>query len=112
AIFYTNVSAGAGDIDVVDITAGGAKVTLANNTWVSYSPKGNTVIYNDNWGSGGFGSEGVADIRLVDATNTNPHLIAIQAENNFYITPDRTKVIYATGDPSAGANGLYSATFP
>jgi hypothetical protein len=113
AIFYTNVSAGAGDIETIDITAAGAKATIqANNTWVSYSPKGSLVIYNDNWGTGGNGSEGVADIRLVDAGSGTRNYIAIQAENNFYISPDKTKVIFSTNDPSFAKGGLYTATFP
>jgi hypothetical protein len=113
AIFYTNVSAGAGDVNTIDITAAGAKATIqANNTWVSYSPKGSLVIYNDNWGSGGNGSEGVADLRIVDAGSGARNYIAIQAENNFYISPDKTKVIFSTNDPSFTKGGLYTATFP
>lgn len=119
AIYYANVSASGnalvGDLTVLDLGAAGAKgVKIAGSVWVSYGPKGKTVAYNDNWLSGGAGTEGTADLKVVDAANptSSVKLIAPQAENNFYITGDKTKIIFATNDPSFSKPGLYAATIP
>ena len=114
AVFYTSVATGTGNLTVKDVSVATDKgKQLTSAVWTGYSPKGSMLTYNDNWQTGGTGVNGTADIRLIDVSSpaTNK-LVAAQADDNFYLSNDKTKIVFVTSDPSFIKSGAYVANVP
>jgi hypothetical protein len=111
AMVVESVGSGTGDLHTFEFSTSADK-RLSTGVWLAFSPKGHVVAYNDNWNSGGNGNEGVADLRIGDATGGATTLIATQAENNFYLTLDFAKIVFASSDPSIGKHGVYLYAVP
>ncbi len=110
ALYYVAVSAGTGDMMVVDPTkAVTTAEKLAPGVWVSYSPKGSVVVYNDGYIAGS--GDGQANLRIIDAKSKAKNLVAVQAEADFYMNHAKTKIIYSSQDVSVKP-GLYVADVP
>ena len=112
-LFYSGVAAGIGNLQWVDKAAPAAPKTIAPGVWVSYSPKGTQVVYNDAYSPGAGSESGTADLKLIlDAKAGGPKLIATQADADFYMTTARDKIVYSTADASVKKPGLYSVAVP
>ena len=112
AIFYTmcvNVQAVGGLIGKVNTvaTSGGAPVQNGKNVWVSYAGKGSTLVYDDNFKSAKYHGRG--DLFSVDSAKMGAMstTYAPQAEADFYLTTDKSKVAFAVNGVAAA--GLYVA---
>ena len=111
AVFYQNVTKdGVGDMMVRPV-AGGTSTKLATGVWLSYSPVATKIAYNDNWNAGS-GAPGTADIHVVDIATKAPKLVAYQADNSFYLSNKKDKIIFVTTDPSVDKSGAYAASIP
>ena len=86
--------------------------TIATNSWVAYSPKGSTIVYNDNYNDTGDFSGGSSDLHIVDAKTGGPKLMAVQAGSDFYLTTARDKVCFASIDSSLPKSGVYCIAVP
>lgn len=112
-LFYTNVATGVGDFKSVDL-AGGTASTISTNVWVSYNtPKPKGAIFNDNWKAGAMGTNGRADIKVIDDTSTTdaPTTIVTKAEADFYLSKDHSKLVYAYF-ATVGKEGVYVTPLP
>ena len=109
---YSPAVGATGTLLAIDPAAPTPPKTIATNSWVAYSPKGSTIVYNDTYNDTGDTSGGSSDIHIVDAKTGGPKLIAVQAGSDFYLTTARDKVCFASVDPSLPKQGVYCTTLP
>src|SRR5207249_1821515 len=118
-IYYAptmNVTISGGGVALIGPTTtipvtGGMPTVHAKNVWNSYATaKPTGIVYNDNWKKSA--PNGRADLRAIpDTSGTPATLIATQAEADFFLSHDKTKVVYAWLS-SLGMEGVYVATLP
>jgi hypothetical protein len=111
------VQGGIGQLDVWDIA--GAKtiaVSKGATCWDSNTLTGSTLLYNDNiQTSGSSATVAVADIKTVDvsAATLSPTVIQAEADYNYYLSADKTVLIYSiTYACDTTAAGIYAYTLP
>ena len=115
-IYLANLdtSTGAAQLFVWDI-ARGRPIALTDLTAGSANSLfGSTVLYNDNYNFSAGGPNGVADLKTVDVSDKTltPKTIQLGADGVYYLTPDRSRVIYTmTGASDPSANGIYVHRF-
>jgi hypothetical protein len=118
-LFFCNISTSGsgyvGDFDAEKLMAGATKTTVApTNVWQANSVSGAKVLYNDHYIGGG-PVYGYADIEAVDlsATPLAPTTVVSHADANYFLTADKTKLIYSFSScPNAGAAGIYVIAAP
>jgi hypothetical protein len=111
-LFYKNVAMGVGDFLSAPASGGGNPTTHGSKVWVSYhGAKPTQVVFNPNWKSVA-NSNGRADVSVVDTAGSDPPtVICVAAEADFFLSHDRTKVVYgALAQP--GKEGIYAAALP
>jgi hypothetical protein len=105
---YTSVGTGS---EFAYPVAGPKAVTIStNNLWDSNYLTGTKLLYNDNFVLLGAGPNGTADISTVDvaATPLAPMSIIKSADSSYWLTTDRTKMVFsliAAGDTKT--NGIW-----
>jgi hypothetical protein len=112
-IYGTNVdtSVGTMQLDVWDIAARKAIAVSAGATALSANAVARAgVLYNDAYDPSLGGPNGVADLKTVDVSSKTLAPLTIQAgaDITYYLTPDRSHVIYTRTDTcNASEQGIY-----
>jgi hypothetical protein len=110
AVFDDNVSGGVGTLYVQPTSGSGNPVAIGQNSWIDDEPKASFVVFNVNCGNcTTMYVPGTADIQYLDlAQGMTPTTLVTQADYNFYLTLDKTKLVYSwhptTSGPDAGAS--------
>ncbi|HEY8090382.1 MAG TPA: hypothetical protein VIF09_21120 [Polyangiaceae bacterium] len=111
-LFYTNIKSGAGDFNAAAVS-GGAPTKLGSNAWINASTTGTKALFNDNHVGGQQGAPGTADIEAVDTAATGaPKLMVTQADDLFYLTSARNKVVFSWSQVASSQAGLYATPVP
>jgi hypothetical protein len=109
------VQGSVGQLAVWDVaTSTPTNITSMPNVWDSNALTGSVVLYNDNFFTSGAATEGIADLKTVDVSVSPlaPKLIQVGADMNYYLTSDKTKVVYTlTLACDTKAAGIYDYTF-
>ncbi len=97
AVFDDSVSGGVGTLYAQATNGTGSPVELAPNSWIDDEPTGSLVFFNANCSScTTMYVPGQADIEYVDlSTGTTAKTIVTQADYNFYLTKDKSKLVYS-----------------
>jgi hypothetical protein len=116
ALFFCNVGSGVGDFDAVKLMAGATVTTVAKaSVWDEAALSAAKVSYNNNWTQPASNKVfGYADIQAQDlSTTAAATTIVSHADANYYLTADRTKLIYSfSACPSSGTPGIYVISAP
>jgi hypothetical protein len=117
-LFFCNIgtsgSGYVGDFDAEKLTAGAKVSTIAAaNVWQENAVSAAKVLYNNNYVGGG-SVFGYADIQAQDLSGTTPAtLVVSHADANYYLTPDKTKLVYSFSScPNLGTAGIYAIAAP
>ncbi len=97
--------------------ATGVPTKVADNVWITWALGGSKITYGDNSANIDGAANFRTDIRTLDlaAAGAVAKLIVNQADANYYVTPDKTKIVYAyEADPASASplNGLWVAPVP
>jgi hypothetical protein len=105
-VFDDNVSGGVGTLYIQPTGGAPNPVVLGQQSWIDDEPKGSLVVFNVNCGNcTTMYVPGTADIQYVDlATSMTPTTLVTQADYNFYITRDKTKLVYSWHPTSVAAD--------
>ncbi len=98
---------------LVAISVGGGTVsTFTPRVWVVMSGAGHKVLFNDNFQT--IMNHQLADLKVGDASaGGNGTLIATNAEVDFFMSTDRSKVVFSVQrETDTSKNGVYAATVP
>ncbi len=115
-IYVTNVdtNTGIGQLNLWNIAE--RKAVTVSAAGVSCNAlHGSTIVYNDNFDPTAGGPGGVADLKIVEGRSSaplEPTTLRLAADPIYYLTPDRSRVIYtvtAASDP--GQDGVYVHRF-
>jgi hypothetical protein len=113
-LFFCNVNGPVGDFDAEKLMTGATKTTVgAATVWQENAVSGAKVLYNNNYVSGGK-VFGYADIQAQDlSTTAAPTTVVSHADANYYLTADKTKLIYSfSACTNLGAAGIYVIPAP
>jgi hypothetical protein len=103
-----------GDFDALSLVGPATVTRIASNNWQAYATSGSKVVYNDTYdpGPSGLGTP-TADIHVEDlSTAGGPTTLVSQAAANFYITSDRTTVVYSWNECADDTAGVYALEVP
>jgi hypothetical protein len=105
AVFDDNALGYVGTLTVAPTTGTGTPVALGTKSWIDSEPTGSLVIFNVNCGNcSTMYVPGTADIQYVDLSKgMTPTTIVTQADYYYYLTKDKTKVVYTWHPTSPGA---------
>jgi hypothetical protein len=109
AMFDENVGGYVGTLVAQPTSGSGTLVQLGTNSWIDSEPTGSLVVFNANCANcSTLYLPGQADIEYVDLSKgTTPTLLVTQADYNFYLTKDKSKLVYSwhptATDADAGA---------
>jgi hypothetical protein len=117
AVFDDAVSGGVGTLYVAPTDGSGNPVAVGQNSWIDDEPKGSLVVFNVNCGNcTTMYVPGTADIQYLDLAKTmTPSTLVTQADYNFYLTKDKTKLVYSwhpTGTMGASKAGVWVWPLP
>ena len=108
AVFDENVTGGARATSTSSPRRGSGSPIAArgSQSWIDDEPNGSLVIFNVNCGNcTTMYVPGQADIQYVDLSKgMTPTTLVTQADYNFYLTKDKTKLVYSW-HPTSGASG-------
>jgi hypothetical protein len=109
AVFDQAASGYVGTLTVAPTSGTGTPTTIASQSWIDFEPTGSLVVFNANCGNCSTQYVvGTADLEYVDLSKgTTPTTIATQADYNFYVTKDKSKIVY-TWHPASQASGMGS----
>ena len=109
ALFYTAIKQGAGTLNALAVTGGGAPTVLGTAVWEDFATSGAKVIYNDNYNR----TTGSADLRSVDTSTTaTPALVVTQADGNFFLNTAKSTLIYTWSYQTGASAGLWTLPAP
>jgi hypothetical protein len=107
-----------GHLNVVALGPGTPPMALANGAWQDAAGPGSKVVFNQNWAAPANLGFGTADLSEVDLSAAVPtaHPLVLRADANFFLTADRSTIVYsystgASGQPTA-ASGLWAMPVP
>jgi hypothetical protein len=114
AIFYTTVNMnGTGNLMSLALPPAAAAKTVTTTGWVSYATKAAKVVYSDNWSNVTGSLQGYADIHSVDLAGTAaPTTLVTSADSNFFVTTDKSTIVYSWHACPGAAEGIYSIPAP
>jgi hypothetical protein len=118
-LFFPNVvmSGSAGYVGAYDTftlppPVGTMPTTIAQNVWEEFATTGSKTLYNDNYASNA-GFAGAADIESVDLSATaTPTTIVSQADANFFLTADKSTIVYSWSACPGAKDGIYTLAAP
>lgn len=113
ALFFTGINSNAtGSYMSLGLPPSGAAKAITMTGWVGYATSAAKVVYSDNWSMAG-AFEGHADIHAVDLSGTAaPTTLVSAADASFYVTADKSKVVYSWHGCPGAAEGIYSIAAP
>jgi hypothetical protein len=103
-----------GELRVWDIERERALTVTGPTAVTANAIGGSRVLYNDDYDGTTGGPSGAADLKMVDvgARSLQPTTIQAGADAIYYLTPDRSRVVYTvTGATAAADDGIYVYTF-
>jgi hypothetical protein len=107
-----------GHLNAVAVGLGASPVALANGAWQDAAGPGSKVVFNENWTAPTNLGLGIADLSEIDLSAAAPtaHTLVARADANFFLTADRSTIVYsystgAGGQPTA-ASGLWAMPVP
>jgi hypothetical protein len=114
AIFYTAVNSnGTGNFMSLGLPPSGMAKSITMTGWVGYATSAAKVVYSDNWVNQMGSFQGWADIHSVDLAGTaTPATVVTSADSNFFVTKDKSKVVYSWHACPGTAEGVYSIAAP
>ena len=103
---------GAYDTYTLPPPVGMMPTTIAQNVWEEFTTTGAKTLYNDNYASNA-GFAGAADIEAVDLAGTAmPTTLVSQADANFFVTPDKSTIVYSWSACPGAKAGIYTVAAP
>lgn len=113
ALFFTGINMnGTGSYMSLGLPPSGAAKTITMTGWIGYATTAAKVVYSDNWSMAG-NFEGHADIHAVDlAGAAAPTTLVSSADATFYLTADKSTVVYSWHGCPGAAEGIYSIAAP
>ncbi len=117
-LFFCNVNGPVGDFDAEKLMTGATVTTVdAASVWQENAVSGAKVLYNNNYIAPPKGATtfGFADILTQDLSTTAPATtVASHADANYYLTADKTKLIYSFSSCPSQATpaGIYVVAAP
>jgi hypothetical protein len=115
ATFYTAVNAsGTGTFMSLDLPPTGTASPVSMTGWEGFAATGAKVVYDDNFMNATGSLNGYADIHSVDLSVTPPapKTVASQADSFFYMTADKSTIVYSWHACPGANEGIYSAAVP
>jgi hypothetical protein len=116
ALYFANLDTdtGTGTFTAANCSAPGdaGGTVIGMDAWEDFASSGTKVVYNDNFMQG-MGSGGqTADLKSVDVSAPVPTLLVSQADANFFLSPDKTKIIYTWTYETGSQAGLWVLPAP
>jgi hypothetical protein len=103
---------GAYDTYTLPPPMGTMPTTIAQNVWEEFATTGAKTLYNDNYASNA-GFAGAADIEAVDLAGTAmPTTLVSQADANFFVTADKSTIVYSWSACPGAKDGIYTVAAP
>jgi hypothetical protein len=114
AIFYTTVNmSGTGNLMSLALPPAAAAKPVTATGWEGFATKAAKVVYSDNWSMVMGSLQGYADIHSVDLAGTAaPSTVVTSADANFFVTTDRSTILYSWHACPGAAEGIYSIAAP
>ncbi len=113
ALFFANLNSSlVGDYDEMAVT-GSTPAKLGSVAWEGFATTAAKVLFNDNWVADSTGS-GRADLEAVDTSAATPTVTKLvsQADAFFYLSADKSKVVYTWSYCAGSQAGLYVTSSP
>ncbi len=118
-LFFPNVimSGSAGYVGTYDTfplppPTGMLPTAIAQNVWEEFATTGAKTLYNDNYASNA-GFAGAADIEAADLGGTAmPTTLVSQADANFFVTADKSTIVYSWSACPGAKDGIYTVAAP
>jgi hypothetical protein len=114
AVWITNQSASSGTGDLyASATTNGTPAKLGTGVWINNSATGSKVVFNVNCNGCSGNGAGTADLQAVDVSGTAaPKVLASQADGFFYLSGDKTKIVYGWNYLMGSMTGIWVVPVP
>jgi hypothetical protein len=113
ALFFANLNSSlVGDYDEMAVT-GTTPTKLGSVGWEGFATTAAKVVFDDNWVTESIGA-GRADLEAVDTSAATPTVTKLvsQADAYFYLSADKSKIVYSWSYCTNSQAGLYVTSSP
>ncbi len=113
ALYYANLnSSQVGDYDIASVTTP-TPTKVAGNGWEGFATTAGKVVFTANWMAGAQGSSGRSDLQKLDtAVGTTASTVVSQVDSNFFLSSDKSQLVYSWSYCSNAQAGLYVTATP